>query len=67
MKKVNNKVVSLEITVLENQIHEQKEFIYRMENADDFYYTLGSYKTDKAILEDLQKSLKTLKEQFKVA
>ena len=43
---------------LEQELQDWKNEMYRRENADDFYYTQGSYREDKKHLEELELQLK---------
>lgn len=47
-----------EFQILEQEIQDWKNEMYRRENADDFYYTKGTYRDDKKHLEELELQLK---------
>lgn len=52
---------AVDTTFLEKEIQEIKDYMYRMEYADDFYHTKGTYSKDAGLLRQLERQLKEIK------
>ena len=55
---------SKNLTELEEMYKRQKEYIFCQECANDFYYTKGTYKQDKATLDIIEKRIEEIKKQI---
>ena len=52
----------IDTRLLEEEIQGMKDRIYRESNANDFYYTRGTYKEDAKYLAELERALRDIKE-----